>query len=97
MTDGNDDNDSLTQWNQFAHDTLSTRFTPEQIQEIKVTPTPEERRAQERATAAAAAAKDWRPLTNDELREKRAGIVRESLDLYHPGHDYTEEDIKTWL
>jgi hypothetical protein len=51
----------------------------------------EERKAHRQAEAAA---HPPRVLTNDELRQQREKIVRESLDLYHPGHDCTAEDIK---
>jgi hypothetical protein len=88
MDDNTNDNGldaSLTQW---AHGVLAQSHTPEQIREI-ATPTP-----REPSTAAVV----YRPLTNDELREKRCEIVRESLDRHHPGPDCTEEDVKRmWL
>jgi hypothetical protein len=81
----NDNN--LARWAQFARDTLSTRLTPEQIRALE-TPAP---------PPPSATATTYRPLTNDELREKRCEIVRRDLDRNHPGHDCTEEDIKAYV
>jgi hypothetical protein len=76
------DNNTIDQW---ARDTLhATGHSDAQIEAMRVKETAKAKQKSE----------PYIPLTNDELRSKRAGIVREELDRYQPGHGCTEEEIK---